>query len=204
MLFRQNMPKLQSKIRFLHAIPSMPAVDVYLSGSLFGKNVAFSDITCYENISPGNYELQLYKTGTYDKPLMSKEVDILPKSNLTVNLVALGGKLDILKLNDATGKGGLANSFLRFINLSPNSPLLTLSLPNDIPLFNSVEYLETTGYYALSPAIYDFKVSFSSLAGLYKFISTKTLTNGKFYTIYMIGLLNKQPELGYLMVEDGI
>lgn len=204
MLFRQNMPKLQSKIRFLHAIPSMPAVDVYLSGSLFGKNVAFSDITCYENISPGNYELQLYKTGTYDKPLMSKEVDILPNSNSTVNLVALGGKLDILKLNDATGKGGLANSFLRFINLSPNSPLLTLSLPNDIPLFNSVEYLETTGYYALSPAIYDFKVSFSSLAGLYKFISTKTLTNGKFYTIYMIGLLNKQPELGYLMVEDGI
>jgi hypothetical protein len=204
MLFRQNMPKLKSKIRFLHAIPSAPAIDVYLSDSLFGKNLAFSDISCYENISPGNYEMQLYKAGTYDKPLITKEIEILPNTSSTVNLVTLSGKLDILKLNDATGKGELTNCFLRFMNLSPNAPLLTLSLPNDIPLFNDVEYLETTGYYALSPAIYDFKVSFSSLAGLYKFINEKTLTNGKFYTIYIIGLLNKQPKLGYLIVDDGI
>jgi len=204
MLFRQNMPNLQSKIRFLHAIPTMQAVDVYLSGSLFGRNVAFSDITCYENISPGNYELQLYKTGTYDNPLISRDIDILPNTDSTVNLVTLSGELYTLTLNDATGKGGLANCFLRFMNLSPNAPLLTLSLSNDTSLFSNVEYLETTGYYALSPAIYDFKVSFSSLSGLYKIISNKTLSNGKFYTIYIIGLLNKQPELGYLMVEDGI
>ena len=198
------MPNLQSKIRFLHAVPSMQAVDVYLSGTLIGKNLSFSDISCYENISPGNYEIQLYKTGTYDNPLMSREIDILPNTNLTVNLVTLNGQLNVLTLNDATSKEDLKSSFLRFINLSPNSPLITLSLSNDISLFSNVEYLETTGYYTLSPAIYNFKVSFPSLAGLYKFISEKTLSNGKFYTIYIIGLLNKQPELGYIMVEDGV
>ena len=41
MLFRQNMPNLQSKIRFLHAIPTMPAIDVYLTGSAFGKNLFY-------------------------------------------------------------------------------------------------------------------------------------------------------------------
>ena len=65
-------------------------------------------------------------------------------------------------------------------------------------------YLETTGYYPLSPAIYDFKVTFSSFAGLIKYINDKKLTNGRFYTIYIIGLLNKEPKLGYLLVEDGI
>lgn len=204
MLFRQNLPNLQSKIRFLHAVPSVPAVDVYLSGNLLGKDLAFSDITCYENISPGNYEVQLYKSGTYDKPLITRNIDILPNTSSTVNIVTLGGGLTIFTLNDAISKENLTNCFLRFIHLSPNAPLISLSLPNDIVLFGNVEYLETTGYYPLSPAIYDFKLIFSSLAGLYKFINDKTLKNGRFYTIYIIGLLNKQPTLGYLMVEDGV
>ena len=203
MLFRQNLPNLQSKIRLLHAIPSAPAVDIYLNGTLLGKNIAFSDITCYENIAAGNYEVQLYKTGTYDKPLITSNIDILPKSSHTINVVTLGGNINIFPLNDANVKGQITNCFLRFIHLSPNAPLVSLSLSNDTVLFGNVEYLETTGYYPLSPAIYDFKVSLSSLAGLYKYINDKELKNGRFYTIYIIGLLNKNPGLGYLLVEDG-
>lgn len=203
MLFRQNLPNLQSKVRFLHAIPSGPTVDLYLSGTLLGKKLSFSDISCYENIAPGNYEVQLYISGTYDKPLFTSEIDILPDTSSTINITTLGGNINLFVLNDANVAGSLANSFLRFIHLSPNSPLLTLSLPNDTNLFGNVEYLETTGYYPLSPAIYDFKLTFSAISGLAKYISQKTLRNGKFYTIYIIGLLNKEPSIGYLMVEDG-
>ncbi|WP_066896709.1 DUF4397 domain-containing protein [Clostridium nigeriense] len=197
------MPNLQSKIRFLHAIPTAPAVDIYLSGDVLGKNLKFSDITCYESISPGKYELQLYPAGIYDKPLISKDIDILPNTTSTVNIITLSEAIDIFVLNDANIKGEITSCFLRFIHLSPNAPLLSLSLPNDINLFGNVEYLETTGYYPLSPAIYDFKVSFSGSSGLYKYINNSTLKNGKFYTIYIIGLLNKTPTLGYLLLEDG-
>ena len=203
MLFRNNLPNLQSKIRFLHAVPSAPNVDIYLSGMLMGRDLAFSDITCYENIAPGNYEVQLYRSGSYDKPLITRNIDILPNSSSTVNVVTLGGGISIFALNDANVEGNITNCFLRFIHLSPNAPLISLSLSNDAILFGNVEYLETTGYYPLSPAIYDFRVSFSSLSGLYKYINDKKLENGRFYTIYIIGLLNRNPRLGYLLVEDG-
>ncbi len=203
MLFRNNLPNLQSKIRFLHAVPSAPNVDIYLSGMLMGRDLAFSDITCYENIAPGNYEVQLYKSGSYDKPLITRNIDILPNSSSTVNVVTLGGGISIFTLNDANVEGNITNCFLRFIHLSPNAPLVSLSLSNDAIIFGNVEYLETTGYYPLSPAIYDFRVSFSSLSGLYKYINDKKLENGRFYTIYIIGLLNRNPKLGYLLVEDG-
>ena len=204
MLFRNNLPNLQSKIRVLHAVPMAPAVDVYLSGRLIGKDLAFSDITCYDNIAPGNYELQLYKAGTYDKPLITRNVDVIPNTSSTVSIITLGGELNIFTLNDANVEGKLTNSFLRFIHLSPNAPLLSLSLSNNTVLFGNVEYIEATGYYPLSPAIYDFQITFSSASGLYKYINDKRLENGKFYTIYIIGLLNRQPTLGYLMVEDGV
>ena len=35
-----------------------------------------------------------------------------------------------------------------------------------------------------------------------KYINNKTMNSGKAYTIYIIGLLNKTPTLGYLLVED--
>lgn len=203
MLFSQNLPNLQSKIRILHAIPSEQAVDIYLTGNLMGDNLAFSDITCYENISSGSYEVQIYSAGTYDRPLFSKTIEILPNTTSTISIVSLNNNIDIFVLNDASVEGELTSCFLRFIHLSPNAPLLTLSLPNNTILFGNVEYLETTGYYPLSPAIYDFKFSFSAIIGLSRYISQKTLRNGKFYTIYIIGLVNKEPNMGYLMVEDG-
>lgn len=197
------MPNLQSKIRFLHGIPTAPAVDVYLDGEVAFKNLKFSDITCYENISPGKYKVKVYAAGTYDKPLINKEIDILPNKTSTISIVTLTDSIDIFVLNDTAIKKESTSCALRFIHLSPNTPLLSLLLPNDIVLFSNVEYLESTGYYTLSPAIYDFKVSFSGSSGLYKYINNKTMNSGKAYTIYIIGLVNKTPTLGYLLVEDG-
>lgn len=203
MLFSKNLPNLQSKIRILHAIPSEQAVDIYLTGNRMGENLVFSDITCYENISSDSYEVQIYSAGTYARPLFSKTIEILPNTTSTISIVSLNNNIDIFVLNDASVEGELTSCFLRFIHLSPNAPLLTLSLPNNTILFGNVEYLEKTGYYPLSPAIYDFKFSFSAIIGLSRYISQKTLRNGKFYTIYIIGLVNKEPNMGYLMVEDG-
>ena len=88
------------------------------------------------------------------------------------------------------------------INLSPNSPLLSLSLPNNIELFNSVEYLETTGYYMLSSGIYNLQVTVASDQSITKYIKNISLYNGNFYTIYIIGLFNDTPQLGYLLTVD--
>ena len=93
-------------------------------------------------------------------------------------------------------------AFLRFINLSPNAPLLSLSLPNGTVLFNGAEYLETTGYYQVSSGIYNFEVLLGSSEVTAKYIKNLTLDGNKFYTIYIIGLFNDKPPLGYLFVED--
>lgn len=203
-LFRDNLPDLQCKIRLIHAIPSAPAVDIYANGELIAKDLSFSDLSCYTTVAPGNYEVQLYVAGTYDTPLLTKNIDLLPNSASTISAITLNNNMDLFVLNDANTPGQINNSFLRFINLSSNSPLLTLSLPNDISLFNSVEYIETTGYYPLSPGIYNYKVSFGSSEGLFKFIKDLKLDNGKFYTIYIIGLFNNTPQLGYIIAQDGV
>lgn len=198
---RLNTPDVNSSIRVLHAVPNAPNVDVYANGNLIVSNIAFSSISDYLNLSPGTYELQLYKAGFYDKPLLTQNVLLEPSANYTVCVVTLGN-LYLFRLRDATIATSPDSAYLRFMNLSQSSPLLNLTLPNGTQLFPSVEYLETTGYYTTSPGIYNFKVEISGGTIVSKNIKNLSLDGGKLYTIYVLGIFNGKPPLGYLFVED--
>lgn len=198
---RINTPDVNSGFRVLHAVPNAPNVDVYANGSLLVSNLSFSSISKYLTLTPGTYELQIYRSGFYDTPLATQNVQLAPNANYTISVVTLGG-LFLFKLRDASIAVSPDSSYLRFINLSQTAPLLNLNLPNGTQLFNSVEYLETTGYYTTSPGIYNFVVEFSGGTVINKNIKDLTLEGGKLYTIYVLGIFNGKPQLGYLFVED--
>ena len=156
--FSKSLPRVETSIRILHAVPNAPNVDVYLNGSLITSNLAFGKISKYIQIPPEEYEFQLFRAGTYDKPLLSQNVQLIANANYTVSIVTLANNLYLFRLKDDNVPVSKSQAFLRFINLSSNAPLLSLALPNGITLFNEAEYLETTGYYQLSPGIYNFEV----------------------------------------------
>lgn len=202
--FSKSLPRVETSVRILHAVPNAPNVDVYLNGSLLTSNLAFGKISKYSVFSPGEYEFQLFPTGTYDKPLLSQTVQLIANANYTVSIVTLSNDLYLFRLKDSNVPATKSQAFLRFINLSSNAPLLSLALPNGITLFSQAEYLETTGYYPLSAGIYNFEVLLGSSQVTTKFIKNITLDGGRFYTIYIIGLFNDKPPIGYLFVDDAI
>ena len=202
--FSKSLPRVETSVRILHAVPKAPNVDVYLNGSLLTSNLAFGKISKYTVLSPGEYEFQLFKAGTYGKPLLTQTVQLIANANYTVSIVTLANALYLFRLKDDNVPVTKSQAFLRFINLSSNAPLLSLALPNGVTLFNEAEYLETTGYYQLSSGIYNFEVLLGSSQITTKYIKNITLDGGVFYTIYIIGLFNDKPPLGYLFVEDAI
>lgn len=201
-VLNRSLPILNSNIRVLHAVPTAGAVDVYANGNLITPRVSFGNLTDYKTLPPGSYEFQLFKAGTYDTPLLTQDITVIPSSNYTISVVTLQSNLYLFRLKDDNVPSTKISTFLRFMNLSPNAPLLNLSLPNNIELFNGVEYLETTGYYMLSSGIYNLQVTISAADVVTKYIKNLSFDNGKFYTIYVIGLFNDKPPLGYLLTVD--
>lgn len=201
-LFNRNAPVTDSNIRILHAAPTANPIDIYANGNLIASNVSFGKITKYSALPAGNYQFQLYAAGTYDTPLLSQDINTIHGSNYTISVVTLQDNLYLFRLKDDNVPSTKIYTFLRFINLSPNSPLLSLSLPNNIKLFNSVEYLETTGYYMLSSGIYNLQVTIASAQSITKYIKNISFYNCNFYTIYIIGLFNDTPQLGHLLTVD--
>lgn len=202
--FSNSLPRIETSVRILHAVPKAPNVDVYLNGYLLTNNLAFGKISKYNVLSPGEYEFQLFRAGTYDRPLLTQTIKLIANANYTVSIVTLSNNLYLFRLKDDNIPITKAQSFLRFINLSSNAPLLSLALPNGVTLFNQAEYLETTGYYHLSAGIYNFEVLLGSSQSTTKYIKNVTLDNNSFYTIYIIGIFNDKPPLGYLFVQDEI
>lgn len=202
-ILKESLPDLNGKIRFLHAVPGAPSVDIYADGTLLASNCKFGELTDYIELASSNYSIEIYKAGTYDTALFNSQLDVIPGTSNTISIAKNNNSLMLFSLKDAGAKAGQDICFLRFIHISPNSPLVTLSLRNGETLFNSVEYLETTGYYPLSPGIYDFKLSLLGASALNKTISNISLEAGQFQTIYLIGLLNSEPQLGFLLSKDG-
>lgn len=199
---RDTLPNLHGNLRLLHAAVGVDTVDIYGNGILLARYLNFGNITPYIELAPDKYEIQIYPAGTYDTPLLTDNLEIMPTSTITVSTVLLENDLTLFTLKDSTTSDLKGLTSLRFINLSANSPLLTLALPNGNRLFDGVEYLETTGYYPLSPGIYDFLLTATGASILKDVIPNIKLNENTFHTIFIVGLFNLEPRLSYLLTED--
>ena len=167
-------------------------------------NLSFSDITNYITVEPDNYKIEVYESGKKDTPISSEDIVLLPQTYSTSSMVLDESSLVTFTLIDGKVTKNTKAANLRFINLSTDSNLISLKLPNGKTLFNDVEYLETTNYYELSSGNYDFILSIqeSSNYSTNKIINNLSLASNKFYTLYIIGLLDGNPQIGYLLTTD--
>lgn len=203
-MFRASLPNLTSQLRILHAAAGAPNIDIYANGKMIVNNLSFSDITNYITVEPDNYKIEVYESGKKDTPISSEDIVLLPQTYSTSSMVLDESSLVTFTLIDGKVTKNTKAANLRFINLSTDSNLISLKLPNGKTLFNDVEYLETTNYYELSAGNYDFILSIqeSSNYSTNKIINNLSLASNKFYTLYIIGLLDGNPQIGYLLTKD--
>ena len=78
MLFRESLPKLNGSFRLFHAAANAPSIDVYSNGNLISENLSFSMMTDYMTFPAGNYEVQVFPSGTYDTLIYTQTIEIIP------------------------------------------------------------------------------------------------------------------------------
>ena len=89
-MFRESLPNLSSKVRFIHAVPGTSNIDIYTGGNLLKSNLAFGTISEYIDFAPGDYVIDIYPAGTYDTAIFSGTLTIIPNSYSTASLYVVG------------------------------------------------------------------------------------------------------------------
>ncbi|MGL4851014.1 MAG: DUF4397 domain-containing protein [Clostridium sp.] len=197
-----TLPKLNASIRLLHASTDISDINIFANGKLLVSNLKFSMASNYLTLQPGTYNIEIFKSSNNNKPIFSYKLEAIPTMIATISICSQNGLVHVLNLKDNFKAVSPDTGNLRFINLSPNAHLLNLSLWQNKHLFKDVEFLERTSYYPLTAKTYTFFLSSTSFNGLRKRIPKIALSKNENYTLYIIGLLNGKPSLGYILLKD--
>ncbi|SHJ59727.1 protein of unknown function [Hathewaya proteolytica DSM 3090] len=199
-----NIPNaIKSFIRVLHASPQTPAVDVYINSIPTIKNLQYKGFTEYLPISSGTYNVKLFRAGTAVL-IYEKDIKIAPNEILTVCAIGKDAKdLSLFPVKDPKLQIDTSKSYLRLVHLSPNTLPVDVITSQGIVLFQNVGYTEKQGYISLQPSIYHIDINLSNTTNSVLYVPNMKLLPNKFYTIYLVGLLDDTPPLQVLIPLDG-
>jgi len=189
--------------RLLHASPDAPPVDVYLNNKSIGKNIRYREFTQYLPLVSGNYNLKIYPTGNTTSPLINLDLDVPLSKIFTVAVAGLAANVSLLSIPEPAVPMIPGKTYIRFIHLSPNAPNVNVKLPTGSTLFQDVEFKEYTNYTPINPGNYTFLVTPTTINTPILAVPNIRLRPNKFYSIYVVGLVNEKPPLQALIPLDG-
>jgi hypothetical protein len=197
-----------ASIRFLNAYPCELAVDIYVNGALLKADLAYQQFTDYYSVPPCLYHIEVYPSGKgkHDNcPIADVCLNIGPRCAMTIAIVCSGsGLLGIQEIFDpCTRIRNRCKAYVRFINLSPNSPPLDVYIAGGTQLFSNVAYTAHTRYVPVDPGTYvlQLRPAGTGLPGL-------TMAPAEFgrctlSTVYAVGYAGGTPPLETVVSTDG-
>lgn len=190
-------------IRLLNASPNMPAVDVYANDNLVARNLSYKEFTEYFPVPASSYHINAYPAGQKSNPVLAANVSVPAGSILTIAGVGSAPNLGVLPVSDRLMPIPPDKTYVKFVQLSPNTQAVDITLPDGTKLFSDVEFKEVTNYIAIEPGQYTFQARPSGTSSVILNVPNIDLKPNRFYTVYAVGLTGSNPTLQMLIALDG-
>ncbi|MDO4328800.1 MAG: DUF4397 domain-containing protein [Lachnospiraceae bacterium] len=211
-----------ANIRFLHAAPNQPAVNIRLGNRTVINNMQFANSTPYY-LETGNQRILITITNTRNGiTLYRGYLYFTGQTAYTVSIVDSGSGISLYTITD-TPCSRTNYGCLRAVNLSPNSGAVDIFLSGYGRIFQRINQFSYTGYRLISQGSYRASVSealpctsSASITMTEDYVecsntriaimdtTTLTIMNGVTYTLYIIGLAYQFPSLQLLPLESDL
>jgi len=183
-------------VRFVHASPDAPAVDVAVKGGpVIISDVAFGEAGVYTPVDMDRYDLEVRAAGTETVALELPGVVLRDGNVYTVfamGLLAGGPDLEAVLTADVNP------ARVRVAHASPDAPTVDI-LVNDGKAFGEVSFIDVTDYAALPAGTYNIKVVPAGLTEPVVIEADIEVVAGMDYTVAATGRLG---DIAPLVLED--
>ncbi len=194
-----------ARVRVVHASPDAPAVDVYADDAKVLTNVPYKGSSDYLSVPAGAHNFKVFATGANpasDAPVIDADATLEAGKDYTV--VAIGKLADIKPLvlvdNNAAPAAGKAH--VRVVHASPDGPAVDIAVKGGAVLVPNLVFGKDAGPLPVDAGTYDLEVRAAGTTTVALPVNGVTLTAGKIYTIFAVGLLNGTPKLEALPVVN--
>ncbi|WP_165878595.1 DUF4397 domain-containing protein [Natranaerovirga pectinivora] len=191
-----------SYIRFANFIPELLDVDIYFNDTLKVRNLRYGEETSYISFSPGDYKITIFSTIDNAQPLVETSIEITtPGLILTIPLHSLDKEeLNIIEDNALIIPNEI---FVKFVNLSPNSPPLNFIF-NLVDIFRNIIYDYSSNYKLIEKAPnYHIIIQNAQTNKILYDLPNIVLEPGNAYTFFAIGIMDGDPPFKLVVSLDG-
>ena len=188
-------------VRFLNATPSEAGVDFYRGNSLVAPNVGFGTFSAYDRVSPGTQEFRITRAGNKDDVLATLSLPFEKGEVYTIAAVHSDGSTMAYGISEPTERNDTQYGHLRICNLSPDFGEMNVDA-NGHMILGGIDYLEISKYMCMTPDKYEFRAKRAKDNALKLVMPNQNLRDGKYNTLYIVGLSDANPSLmGILSVD---
>ena len=203
----------QAKVRFLHASPDAPAVDIKLnsgSGPAVFSDVSFNEITDYIEVAGTSYTFVVTPTGSEVEVIVFEPIAV---SEGTVYTVVAHGSLDAsddypfavrVFVDNDPGNAFVdmtaATTNVLVTHASPDAPGVDLLVDGIVVNSQALEYPDNTGYLSVNTGTRNFKVNAS---GTSTTVIDETLTIGANLS-YSVFAIDELSDIRALVLQDDL
>ncbi|MGB9623412.1 MAG: DUF4397 domain-containing protein [Phycisphaerae bacterium] len=193
-----------ARLRVVHASPDAPAVDVCANGAVVFDNASFPGATAYATVPAATYAVRVVPAGAGCDSAGVINAQLTPAAGTDTTVVALNtlNAIEPLVLSDDNAAPTAGKSKVRFVHASPNAPTVDVTLPDGTTLFNDISFKQNGGYIEVPAGTYTLQVRDQTGTSVVLSVGPVTLTSGKVYTVFAVGLAGGNPPLDALLTVD--
>ena len=183
-----------ARVRFLHAVPGAPAVDIYLDGAALASGVAYGEVTPHINVDGGDHAVILRQAGTAATaaPLMEVPVSLVASLAFTVVVQGTPTAIEAVVYEDILDELDPGFARLTAINAVADAPALDVLTSEGGPLLQGVSYGAQFGTVNIGTGVQDLVLvpAGGAVDGALASVGEVALQSGTLYTFVVLGTLD--------------
>lgn len=197
-----------SRVRFLHAVPGGPAVDVYVNGELAVEGLLFGEVTPHLYVPVADQQIALRASGSAidAAPLLETTVSLVP--NLAYTLIAQGApeSLSAVLYEDILDPIDVGLARMTAINAIADAPPLDIVRTDGGPLLQGVNYGAQYGTVNIGAGVQDLVMvpAGGAVESAVALIGEVPLRSGVLYTFVALGTLDGDTASSALVIATPV
>jgi hypothetical protein len=184
----QDRTEEDASVRFVHASPDAPEVDVLVDGGVIASNVAFGTVSDYMAIPGGEHQLQIVPAGSpAESALIDTTIDL---DDGNAYLVAATGLLNEIESKtfeidlDDTDSG---QARIRTINLSPDEGSVDMYVAGGDEITDDTGFGDASDYEDIDAGSYDLELREHDSDAVRIPLAGVSVESGRAYDILALG-----------------